>query len=700
MFALSFTYPAVLYGLAAAALPLLMHLMNRRRSVTVAFSNVALLQALQQDRMRRVKVKQWAVLALRTLLIALLVLAFARPTVRESSVGGSHGETSAVLLVDRSMSTQYQVSGQSLLSHSKDRVNEALELFNERDRVRLLSFDDSVKPSDASTIERVGLSLADLSPSYRATDPGLAIEAARRILLEDRTPNRELYVFSDITRKGWEELRDSYDGFEGATVFVIPSPEVEEGNVAVRSIRTTDFLVSVGRPTRLVAEVENFGAANVKELPVQVFVDGQRIGQKVIACSAGSRQQVSFRWTPEKGGARELRVEIPDDALLADNRRSSVLHIPERLKVGVMGEADERYYVQEALASGLAGSLEVTPIEPGSMGTEGYGDFDLLVLCNVRRLGRGEVSAIRRAVSMGAGLLVTLGEGIDLRIYNELVFPALCELSLTGIAGSRLRQDRFTSFDPEDAGHPTLSGLLSEDLTSPKFYARYRSRTSGATRAVLTFSSGDPALVENRVGDGRVMVLLSHTDLDWSDVSVTGFFAPFLHRAVRYLATGAFGSDDVLVGRRVTRSVSDLGVREAVVDPPEGPAQTVWAQQLGDRTFWVIDEMDQPGVWDIHSGGRVVDRFAVQVIRRESDPKRVDPAVFEQLFPGAEVVFIDSAEPLAAIVSEHRYGAELWRTFLLGALICLAVELALMSGETRMRDEAQGSSSAEPVYSV
>ena len=166
MFALSFTYAAVLYGLAAAALPLLIHLMNRRRSVTVAFSNVALLQALQQDRMRRVKVKQWAVLALRTLLIALLVLAFARPTVRESSVGGSHGETSAVLLVDRSMSTQYQVSGRSLLSHSKDRVNEALELFSERDRVRLLSFDDSVKPSDASTIERVGLSLADLSPSY------------------------------------------------------------------------------------------------------------------------------------------------------------------------------------------------------------------------------------------------------------------------------------------------------------------------------------------------------------------------------------------------------------------------------------------------------------------------------------------------------------------------------------------------------
>ncbi len=82
MFALSFTYPAVLYGLAAAALPLLMHLMNRRRSVTVAFSNVALLQALQQDRMRRVKAKQWAVLALRTLLLALLVLAFARPTVR------------------------------------------------------------------------------------------------------------------------------------------------------------------------------------------------------------------------------------------------------------------------------------------------------------------------------------------------------------------------------------------------------------------------------------------------------------------------------------------------------------------------------------------------------------------------------------------------------------------------------------------
>ena len=93
----------MLHGLWVALAPILIHLLNRRRTVTVPFSNVALIQSLQHDRMRRVRIKQWLLLLLRTLLIALLALAFARPTLKEAAQGGG-AHTSAVILVDRSLS--------------------------------------------------------------------------------------------------------------------------------------------------------------------------------------------------------------------------------------------------------------------------------------------------------------------------------------------------------------------------------------------------------------------------------------------------------------------------------------------------------------------------------------------------------------------------------------------------------------------
>ena len=110
------------------------------------------------------------------------------------------------------------------------------------------------------------------------------------------------------------------------------------------------------------------------------------------------------------------------------------------------------------------------------------------------------------------------------------------------------------------------------------------------------------------------MTLLSDADLAWSDLAVSGFFAPFMHRVVRYLSTGSFGTDDVIVGRRVARPVRDPDARDAVVQPPAGPVQTVWAQQRGDRSYWMIEEVEIPGVWDVYSQERVVDRFAARNI--------------------------------------------------------------------------------------
>ena len=86
---MQFLNPAILAGLVAAALPLAIHLLHRGRARPHPFSDLTFLRQLHQNRMRRIQIRQWLVLLLRTLIVALIVSAFARPTYdADGDVGG------------------------------------------------------------------------------------------------------------------------------------------------------------------------------------------------------------------------------------------------------------------------------------------------------------------------------------------------------------------------------------------------------------------------------------------------------------------------------------------------------------------------------------------------------------------------------------------------------------------------------------
>jgi hypothetical protein len=103
---MTFLNPLALFGLLAAALPILLHLLNLRKLRTVEFSTLAFLKELQKTRIRRLKLRQILLLILRTLLILLIVIAFSRPTLRGTLIGnlGTHARTSAVFIIDDSYS--------------------------------------------------------------------------------------------------------------------------------------------------------------------------------------------------------------------------------------------------------------------------------------------------------------------------------------------------------------------------------------------------------------------------------------------------------------------------------------------------------------------------------------------------------------------------------------------------------------------
>ena len=190
------------------------------------------------------------------------------------------------------------------------------------------------------------------------------------------------------------------------------------------------------------------------------------------------------------------------------------------------------------------------------------------------------------------------------------------------------------------------------------------------------------------MGAGRAVLFASGMDLRWTDLPVTGFFVPLLHRLCRYAAAGGFGSADYTVGETVFRDIRGGQARQALLRPPEGEERTLWPEQRGARPVWPVGEVEVPGLWELYAQERLADRFAVHIPADEPDLTPVPPARLKALFKGARLRVVGPEDALADAVQELRHGRDLWRFALGLALVALVAEMLVVRSERTGRISA------------
>jgi hypothetical protein len=681
MFGLSFTNPALLHGLWLGLLPLLIHLLNRRRTVSVAFSNVALLQSLQHDRMKRVKLKQILLLILRSLILLLIVFAFSGPTTKGTVAEGiGSARTAAVILVDRSLSMRHGLSGATLFDRAKTRAREILNLFDSRDEVSLHLFDERSEIYDSRSVEYLQSRLEVARPTYRATDLGPALVQAMEQLKESDLANRELYIISDMARHGWQSVPDSLPSWPGLSVFAVPLPTKGINNQGLIAASPVGHLLAAGRKATLEVELQNYGEETRFELPLEVYVDGRRIAQELLHLNPESRTKRHIEFTPERGGQVTVQVEIGEDDFGTDNVLSSVLTIPELIRVLLIGErTEDTYFVEQALSAALdhGEQIQVHRALVSELTPYHFAESDVIVMSNVSRLSRGMIDRLKNRIAKGAGLLITLGRNVDVRHYNGELLPSLLPSKLVSVVGKPSQVQTYHSFEQPLPSHTLFQNVKPSGgfRIPPRFYAFYKVQPNESTEAIVAYNSGPPAVIEGNIESGITLLLSTslEQDLSWTDLPVSGLFIPFLHQAVRYLAVGSFGQSNYEVGQPVYREIRGIQAREAHLQPPTGEARTIWPEQRGARPVWPVGEVDEPGLWEIYANERLADRFASHVDRVEADLAPVRE--IEGYFGSASIQVVAEGEDIIQTVLSSRLGTELWRPVLVMVLLLMGAEM-------------------------
>jgi hypothetical protein len=679
---LHFLNPAVLVGLVAAALPLVIHLLNRSRTPPIPFSNLEFLRRLHHSRMRRVRVRQWLVLLLRTLIILLIVSAFARPAYREGGAGllGHTRPTAAVILVDRSFSTTYRLSEGRIFDLLHAGARELAGFFGERDRLFLAPFALVTDAEEAATdAAAFSASLEQLTASEEATDVGGALSRASEILAPLEQFSREVYLFTDLTTSAWEDLGDHQEWLPEAKVFVVSPAPGSRANTYLDRLEVNNWMAVPGTKLEARFEVANSSTAPVETAAVDLFVDDRRVGRHTAPLPAGRSIPVSIAFAPARAGDLTGYLELEDDRLNLDNRRYLSFGVADSIHVLILGASpNDTYYPRRGLAA-AASEDRALLVETGlfsDLNAELLDPVQVLLLCNLEHLGRETVALLHRFVAAGGGLVIFPSPQADMSFFNRRLLPGLIPVALTGVTGDPTDPTGYQLL--ADAGSHALLHQLLPDLAAdrPRFGASFELVPRGPLNPLVYFEEGQLAMVSAWKERGRTVLMAFPLSLNWNDLPVRGMFAPLLHRLVRLLGVRGGESSTYLVGQTVHRLLPGVAIESSVMaKSPNGKRFLLEPQQSGGRLLWRIPTVEKAGIWTIEANGEQVDQFPVNVDTGESRLEVIDREVVGRLLGASRVHFLNVGQELEPAVMALRHGRELWREFLGLAVLLLLVEL-------------------------
>jgi len=690
---MTFINSVILFGLAAAAIPIIIHFLTRQKAKTVLFSSLRFLKLLENQQIRKLKAKQILLLIIRTLIVLFLVLAFARPTIkgRLFSGIGSTAKTSAVIILDNSLSMGLKSGGQLLYDRAKKAALDLKNVFNFGDEIfgiYATKGTPAIFDGVRYDFETVGKIIQKSNISQYSTDLTSALLEAKNILERCENVNKEIYLLTDLQETGIKETKDiqlPIIDFAKIKFFVIPIKQEKKNNLIVTEVRLANQIVEKDKVFEVQAIIKNVGEKQANNKLVQIIVDGKRVGQTTLMLGAGESHKAKFKIIPQKTGLLSGSVFLEDDDLFYDNRRFFTVFVPDQIDVLLISDNERDVRFLQLGLNPLDNNksqikVEIKKPEQIEFGT--LENYQVVILANVAKISSGMFSSIENFLENGGGLVVFPGADIDLRNYNEQLNRKLSLPIYTETVGQLGSKQFNISLGRVDYSHPIFSGVFEvnkKQIESPSFNFLTKVKRLPENDVVIEFSNGDPFLLEAKAKNGQVLLFTSAVDPAWSDLYLKGIFVPLINRCVAYL-TNSTERDNIeyLTGDEVTANLKTMeNYADLKIETPNGSVTKV-IPQIGEGNINVkFKNTFSSGIYSLFNENKLVARWAVNTDPIESNIKPVENKEFKKFAGDCKIIQYKDNKFLVNEVKTTRYGKEFWKYFIGVAFLLLIIEMVL-----------------------
>ncbi len=673
---LTFLNSYLLPALSLAALPILIHLLTRHKIREQEFSDIRFLAEIHKKRMRRMKLRQWLLLILRTLALFFVISAFTRPAIRGVQFGGvgGHEQTAVAILLDNSFSTGAIKGNTNIFTYEKAIANKILALLEEGDVASVGIFNEDTRwltPKPSRFFANLSAILDTISLSDKGTNISQAVESAIKNLENFPSLYKEIYILTDNTAIGWRKSK--FETPDNTTIYALTFSPDKISNRTITEITFPPQLLEAKKLFELSIGVKNNVGKSVQGVLVSLIVDGKKTSQSVLELPAGAQITTELSGQVSSGGFHWGYAECSEDNLPPDNRRYFTFRIPEKVEILLVGKSDMRRFVKLALApEGKSKFFELKELTMTQLGQEYFENFDVVVLLDPYNLTESSLQRLRTFVSKGGGLFVFPG---NYSAQNpgkyQNILREFGNITVNGAIGDTSGISQLL-WGQKDFNHPVLSVFDETGLPEAKFHKIIDFDIHDG-RIFLWFENDMPALTELARGDGRIVIAGFSTDLHWGNLAISGFFVPMVQRVCQYLASDvAYFDEGVIVGRKIARTIQDYsGAGKLRIIYPGGGGTYTIPRFVGGKAMFFMDNIHKAGIYTVVSGNDTLDMFCANINPAEGDLTPLEKDEREKF----DIYWLEPDKDISEQILSVHYGIELWRTLLLLALVFLAAEM-------------------------
>ncbi len=666
----TFINTSVLTLLFAILIPLLIHLFNKKRKKKIKFSSIRFLQILEKQRLKRLKLYEYLLILLRTLIILILIFAFARPTLMNKSFLSNRGaRTTSVIIVDSGINMRGYDELGNRFKRSGDRLKTLLNSFNPEDQVFVIR---TTKPKNILTnpLPSIGTNASFIPGQWESS-----LAEAKKLFDDNPNFNRELFILSDFQFQD-KNFLEFIKSFRDLRVFFLKIGSTPIINIGIDTVEIKNQIFELNKPVNIDVHLRSTGPLKTDPVEVHLFVNNQRVSHNRTSLNKSEKTVIPLTFQPKESGLINCYIEISDDDLLSDNRYYFSIRIPAEIRT-LFVDDDPSIFLKAAFSS-LSEKTNIRTVREkySSWARQNFQQFDIIFMSDFSRLSKPIISRLKEYLDTGRSIILMPGLKTLPVDFNQDFSTLGISSKILQIIQSSNKKDFFRLSEP-DLNYRLFSGLFrldSPQLSNPKFFRYFKFRSDPDDQIILSYQNNDPFILKTKRGKSNVYIFSSYIDDNWTDIQYRGLFLPLLSRLLHLgISNNAQIQSSVYAESAKTLSinlVTEAG--EFYLLQPNGEKDRVIPTPVNQLYQFQLAQLNTPGIYQLFA-----DKKAISAIPVNANTSSLnEPFVEINHLDDLEYVRIFSEdEMIEKSILEARFGSELWRLFIIFVLILLLFEL-------------------------
>ena len=653
----------------AAGIPILIHYWNKRRYAQTDWAAMQFLLAALDKRSRRLHLEQILLLAIRIAIILALAFALADPFISSSTSAGDSSirRVHTVLVVDTSYSMSAKSNGETALESAKQLAKRLVAESRSGDSFTLLTMGEPPKAVIAVPsidAQQVVEEIDRLAVVQRGADLNSTLDLLEDTLRNARTTDSNLSqrvcFYTDLAVNTWQVANtDNLDHrinaiAKSTEITLVQANTASQSNLAITNLRQSAPIARTTATMEFDADVANFGDNAVEDATIELLVDGQIVDSQHIDVEAKINTTVTLRHQFSTAGQHRIHVRSSADAIELDNHIYRVISVAGVLRTLCVGSD---YDATDAIANALAPTdddaigVTVDRATEFALTSSSIGEYDCIVLANLRAVGTSDLIGLRRFLELGGGLVFFLGDKTQIDSFNELLYDTTNPILPAKVEGAVHQTQRF---DPRQYDHGIVAPFLGNrnaGLLTVPIWKYYRVTPQTEARVALWFEGGDPAIVERAVAGGRTILITTNatigkqpiTNQPWSALPLSPCFPPLMQTILVESVKGRFDDREYTVGDVIDETVEFAKDRAVTITRPDNVSDRIVIPNEERATlsygpadlsgFYAIADSPEPSTPSLPTSQH---QFAVNVDTRESLPGKVAIELLPEAFRSSE----------------------------------------------------------------